>query len=84
MSYAHISQTEARGYRAQLEAMQRAESDRKSTWSREWPMGTHIGSMQLVADSALTGAILTSRKLGHAVVVTCDENGKIKFHAMTL
>lgn len=79
-----ISQREARRLKKRVEAYESIERRRANAWNMEWPMGVNIGSVKLSADSALVGSIRTSRKLKHAVVVSCNENGEVYFHALPL
>lgn len=81
---ATISQREARRLRKKVAAMERLERDRNSAWSQEWPMGKHIGRVQLSADSFIVGAVKTARLLGHAVVCSVNDGGMVNFHAMPL
>ena len=79
-----ISQREARRLRKRVEQLEDLEEQRNNAWTQAWPMGKHIGSVQLVADSFLAGAIKTSRLLNHAIVASITEQGKVNFHAMKL
>lgn len=79
-----ISQREARRLRKRVHELEYQERKRGNAWCYEWPMGVNIGRVKLNGDSALVGAIRTSRLLKHAVVVSCDETGIVNFHAMPL
>jgi hypothetical protein len=84
MSYRHISQPMARQLQRRVEELEQQERTRADGWTSDWPRGVNIGNAQFTANSALIGAIRTSRKLGHAVVVSCNENGLVNFHAILL
>jgi hypothetical protein len=79
-----ISQREARRLKRRVYELEREEDQRRNAWTQEWPHGVHIGETKFTADSGLIGAIRTARKLKHAVVVSCDENGLVRFHALSL
>lgn len=79
-----ISQREARRLRKRIAELEKQERDRGNAWCQDWPNGIRIGEVALSAESQLTGAILTARKLNHAVVASCNEQGRVTFHAMRL
>lgn len=84
MSFARISQREARRCKKQLAEMELRDRERNNAWCHDWPLGVNIGSIRLQADSALVGSIRTARNLQHAVVATCDETGMVRFYAIQL
>lgn len=81
-----ISQREARKLRKQVAEFERREWERGNAWCVEWPNGVNIGQVNLApADfGRIVGAILTARKLKHAVVATVTENGLLNLHALPL
>lgn len=78
-----ISQAEARRLRRRVAELEKAENDRRNRWSLDYPEGAHLGSVRRDSDW-LTGRIDAARMLGHAVVVTQEENATIRFYALPL
>jgi hypothetical protein len=79
-----ISQREARRLRKKAFAYESQERARNNAWAQEWPNGVHIGQLDISQSAKVVGSILTSRKLGHAVVATITNAGTLNFHAVKL
>jgi hypothetical protein len=79
-----ISQRDARTYRKRVEALEQQEKDRNRNWVSDWPRSVLLTSTKWEAGDLVPVSIRTARKLGHAVVVTVDDGGLVKFHAVKL
>lgn len=79
-----ISQREARRMRKRLTELEQAENSRRNGWVREYPGGVNIASVSWAKDERIPVAIRTARLLGHAVVVTADDGGGVRFFALPL
>lgn len=67
-----ISQREARRLRKRVAVLEDLERRRYSAWAREYPSGTHVGSISWPGRNTTTEAVRVARLLGHAVIVTVD------------
>lgn len=83
---ASISQREARRLRQQVAALQRQIKSQRARWSAEYVGGVEIYRITLDSTSHAPTAIRTARRVGHAVVVLCDDspsaNDVIRFIAL--
>ena len=80
-----ISQREARALRKRVAELEQMERDRRKFWSRNYPGGTHIGSITWNDPSLVCEAAYTARKLGHAVVaVPADDRKTMMLYALPL
>jgi hypothetical protein len=84
MSRRKISQVEAWNLLHKCQRLEADENRRRHAWAKDWPNGTHIGSINGDPDGGIVAAIKTARKLRHAVIVTVQDNGTIAFIAMPL
>jgi hypothetical protein len=64
----HISQRQAREYRAKWMRLSKEIDDQRRSWVRDWPGSTTIHT--LTVDSVTAAKVETARRLKHAVVVT--------------
>lgn len=76
---AAISQREARRLRKRVEELERQIRLRNNAWATEYPGGVHIATV--VGSDTVATAVLTARKLRHAVVVT-NEGTTLRFYAL--
>jgi hypothetical protein len=74
-----ISQREARHLRRRVIALENAESVRRKAWRRDYPGGIEIARQNVQVDT-LT-AVVTARKLGHAVIAIESDN-ELRFVAL--
>lgn len=77
-----ISQKEARRLRKRVRELEQAERHRRRSWGQEWLGGVIVTSFQWPTTDQHVIAIRTARKIGHAVVVTGDDNGMLRFVAL--
>jgi hypothetical protein len=77
-----ISQREAYRLKKRVEQLERARDLQRSAWAAEWVGGVHL--KRLTVDAAPYTAVLTARKLGHAVVVTCQNDNTLDLFALPL
>ena len=78
-----ISQNETRRLRRRVRELEEVLDGQRRSWSNDWPGGRMLGS--IIRDRAwLTGRIEGARILGHAVVVTTTDDGKLSFRALPL
>lgn len=76
-----ISQREAKRLKRRVAELEESFERQRRTWSQEYFGGVHIGRLPRDRDW-FSGRIEMSRRLGHAVVVTCDDDGTINFYAL--
>jgi hypothetical protein len=79
-----IAQREARRLRKRVNVLEAAQRDRERRWSASWPGGTVIATAKWDANVLVPVAIRTARALGHAVVVTADDDGLVRFHGCSV
>lgn len=79
-----ISQREARRLRKRVNALEAAQRDRARRWASSWPGGINIATAKWDQDGLVPVAIRTARALRHAVVVTADDDGTVRFYGCTL
>jgi hypothetical protein len=77
-----ISQVEAWSLRHEVKRYRKILDDQKRYWLQGWPQGVHLES--LVINAETMAMVRTARKLGHAVVVTQVNAGKIELYALEL
>lgn len=78
-----ISQREARRLRQQVRQLLDERSMQRRSWGRKYPGGVHIGTIT-VERGYLAGRIEAARMLGHAVVVTENDDGRLALYALPL
>lgn len=78
-----ISQREARRLKKENELLREELRNQRHVWSSEFPGGVHVGIINNPAD-LIRVAVLTSRKLGHAVIATVNSEQNLLFHALPL
>jgi hypothetical protein len=66
----------------QVVALQNIISAQRKAWGQEYIGGMQIASAKWASDAYVPVAIRTARKLAHAVVVTCDDEGTVRFMAL--
>lgn len=76
-----ISQREARRLRQQVRQLLDEREMQRRTWGRAYPGGAHLGAIT-AERGYLVGRIEAARMLGHAVVVTENNDGKLMFSAL--
>lgn len=81
---AKISQREARRLKKRVEELEREEAHRRRVWASEYPHGVNIATAKWEEGGRVPTAILTARKLKHAVVCTAEESGRVLFFALPL
>lgn len=85
MAHKKISQRDARSLRKRVEQLERDENQRRLVWVTDYPYGVEVARMELSADHPVRTAIVTARKLGHAVVVGCaGGDTTVRFLALPL
>ena len=82
MARTRISQREARRLQKRVQELERAALLQRRAWSQEYILGSEIGRTSWSENDAIPVAVRTARKLGHAVVVTGDQSGLIRFIAL--
>lgn len=78
-----ISQREARRLRKQVAELCTKIVTIQSTWRREYPNGSHVGSHTFVPNTPVVEAIRTCHKLGFAVVVTMHNSNELAFYGVS-
>lgn len=78
-----ISQREARKLRKRVAELERHIESQHRNWSRDWPGGVHIRTLDAAANGELRAAIKTARMLNHAVVCTVSDT-QILFYGLPL
>lgn len=78
-----ISQREARALRKRVEELTNERNMQRRAWGRQYPGGVHLGTLG-IDDTWFRGRIEGARLLGHAVIVTEESDGKLKFFALPL
>lgn len=78
-----ISQREARRFKKRVQELEYILANERRTWGVEYPGGVHIGSAPYKKDESLNTAVMTARKLKHAVVAVADDT-VIRFYALPL
>ena len=76
-----ISQRQAREYRRRANELEDQLDSQRRRWNAEYVGGTHLGTLTYERDWFI-GRIESARMLGHAVVVTEEGDGKLKFYAL--
>lgn len=76
-----ITQAEARRLKKRVQELEDIIDRQRSKWVADYPGGVGLGTLQR-PDDWLRGRIEGARLLGHAVVVTEDNNGKLRFFAL--
>lgn len=77
-----ISQTEARQLRRRVAQLEDMERIRRARYLTDYP-GTNIANHRYgSATDFLPAVIRNSRLLGHAVVVTCSDDGVVRYYAI--
>jgi hypothetical protein len=85
MSYAPISQAEARALKKrvkELEEQHRTLFGRFNTSGYPGFSAIHLWNRQLQTDGACFGRLQTSRRLGCALVVSVDDSGALNYYAV--
>lgn len=77
-----ISQREARRLKRRVQELERVERSRRGAWAAQWTGGVHLASVSVLPDAR--AAVLTARKLGHAVVCTTPNELEVQFYALPL
>jgi|GEM_PF-1618560 len=80
MTTKHITQREARALKWRVAQLEQLEEDRRNRWVRDYPDGTHLGS--IVISDVDAAKIRTARLLEHAVVVTNGDRSEIHLYAL--
>jgi hypothetical protein len=76
-----ISQREARRLKRRVKELEESRRAVMRSWASDFPSGVHICSMTAGRDGLVHTAIRTAQRLGHAVIVTTDGDGKLYFYA---
>ena len=76
-----ISRRQAIANRKEMERLRDELRRQRNSWSREWPGGTHIGS--IVVSEVTVAQVSTARLLNHAVVAVV-ENNQLRLYALPL
>lgn len=76
-----ISQRQAREFRRRAKELEDQLDRQRRRWSAEYVGGTPLGTLSYERDWFI-GRIEAARMLGHAVVVTEEGDGKLKFYAL--
>ena len=84
MARRHISQREARAALKRVAELEEVLSAQCRSWTSEWPGGVELGYLDYGTDHWLYSAVRTARRLGHAVVATHADDGRIRLLAKTL
>lgn len=80
MTTKNITQREARALQRRVAELESRDEDRRSAWVRDYPDGTHIGSVVLSDVDA--AKVRTARLLQHAIVVTNGDRNEIHLYAL--
>lgn len=78
-----ISQRQAREYRKRAKELEDQLDRQRRRWGAEFIGGTHLGTLPYERDWFI-GRIESARMLGHAIIVTEEGDGKLKFLALPL
>lgn len=78
-----ISQREARRLKKRVEELEYLLENERRIWGAEYPGGVHIATAAYGKDSTVNMAVMTARKLKHAVVAIADDTS-IRLHALPL
>lgn len=78
-----FSQREARRLQKRVDELEKQLNDQRYAWAREWPGGTHLGTIDCTSKIYDT-QVLVARKLGHAVVLTYHQADKLEMYALPL
>ena len=78
-----ISQREARRLKKRVQELECMLQRERSVWGAEYPGGVHVASAGYGKDSTVNMAVMTARKLKHAVVAIADDT-VIRFYALPL
>jgi hypothetical protein len=78
-----ISQREARRLRKRVQELEAAQRHARNRWSSDYPGGACLGCIDRDKDW-LSGRIEAARLLGHAVVITENNEGRLTFHALPI
>ena len=76
-----ISQREARQWKKLALQLQAERDGQRRAYAKDYPGGTSLGYLNRERDW-LAGRIEAARRLGHPVVVTCDNSGRLDFYAV--
>ena len=76
-----ISQREAARLKRRVLELLEQEGRRRQAWVRDYPGGTHLGTISMER-GYLVGRIEAARMLGHAVVVTEQNDGQLRLYAL--
>ena len=76
----HISQSDARWYKKRAVEAERTLQNQRLRWSSEFRPGW-INVQTLRLDDCSYARLATTRLLGHAIVVTTDDDNTIRFYA---
>ena len=76
-----IGQREAHRLQKQVRELLGEREMQRRSWARAYPGGTHLGTLTVERDY-LVGRIEAARMLGHAVVVTENDDGKLALYAL--
>jgi hypothetical protein len=76
-----ISQAEVRRLKKRVAELEDVIQGQRRKWATTYPGGVCLGTLQR-GDDWLRGRIEGVRLLGHAVVVTEDNDGKLRFYAL--
>lgn len=79
-----ISQREARRLRKRVAELESGIEKQRRVWGQEYIGGVQIASSKWAEDSPVPAQVKVARKLGHAVVVSGDDNQTLYFHALPL
>lgn len=77
-----ISQREARQLRKRVIQLEDEERKRRARYGRDYPGGTHLGSITWHGPDFTASAAYTARLLGHAVVVVASEKQELQLYAI--
>jgi len=80
MTTKRITQREAQSLRQRVAFLEQMEGDRRNTWVKDYPGGTHICS--IVIGDVDAARVRIARLLEHAVVVTNGDRGEIHLYAL--
>jgi hypothetical protein len=77
-----ISQREAKRLKKRIFDLETELQRERRAWAQEYIGGVEIARAKWNGDDVVPVAVRTARKLKHAVVVTCDDDGLVRFHAL--
>jgi hypothetical protein len=78
---ARISQREARRLQKRVQELERERQEQRSAWSKDYPGGVNIDTLDLKEMPSELAAIHTARLLGHAVVAV-DHGTSVFLYAL--